>query len=62
MKRDCEKATINIYLQGHEENEFLQITREFDKYDKSTWKINGQMSTMSDVIQCTKQFNIQVDT
>ncbi|XP_076261000.1 structural maintenance of chromosomes 5 [Rhynchophorus ferrugineus] len=61
VKRDCEKATINIYLQGEEENSFIKITREFDKNDRTTWRMNGQRCTIADINHCTKQLNIQVD-
>nr|CAH7727097.1 unnamed protein product [Callosobruchus chinensis] len=61
VKRGCERATINIYLQGNEENRFHKITREFDFRDRSAWKLDNRSVKLEDVLNFIKEYNIQVD-
>ncbi|XP_030758667.1 structural maintenance of chromosomes protein 5 [Sitophilus oryzae] len=61
VKHGCEFSVINVYLQQGQENSYLQITREFDTSDKTSWKINNRQCSFNDVLARTKEFNIQVD-
>ncbi|XP_056638861.1 structural maintenance of chromosomes protein 5 isoform X1 [Diorhabda sublineata] len=61
VKHNCEVAVINISLQDNEDNKFIKVTREFDIRDRSTWKINGKTVKLDVVLQCIKEFNVQVN-
>lgn len=61
VKHDCNEATIHIFLQGERENDFIKISRLFTIQDKSTWSINNQKASIKEVLQCIRQYNIQVD-
>lgn len=60
VKHNCNTAVITIYLQGRNENQF-KVTREFDTADNSSWKLNNRKVKLDDVLECIKQFNIQVN-
>lgn len=61
VKLNYTEATIEITLQGINVNDFIQITREFNVNNQSTWKLNNQKVSFKDVESVIKQFNIQVD-
>ncbi|EFA05955.1 structural maintenance of chromosomes protein 5 [Tribolium castaneum] len=61
VKHNCEEATIHIYLQGRKDNDFIKITRIFNTHDKTGWLVNNQRVTLKEVMDCIKQYNIQVD-
>ncbi|RZB38652.1 structural maintenance of chromosomes protein 5 [Asbolus verrucosus] len=61
VKHNCQEATINIYLQGERENDFTRITRNFNIQDRTIWSLNNNRVLLKDVMDCIKQYNIQVD-
>ncbi|XP_050302969.1 structural maintenance of chromosomes protein 5 [Anthonomus grandis grandis] len=61
VKHECDHAKINIFLQGHQQNSFIKITREFNTQEKSNWKLNNKSCRFAEVEECIQQFNIQVD-
>lgn len=60
IKHGCELAKIHIYLQDTKENSFIKVSREFDRRDRSSWKLNGKPCLPNDIQNCIKKFNIQV--
>lgn len=61
VKHNCESATINIYLQGNREKDFIKVTRQFDTRDKTVWKLNNERVKLEQVLECIKTFDIQVN-
>mgnify|MGYP005984441889 FL=1 len=61
VKHECEEATINIYLQGERESDFIKITRTLTAQDRSIWFLNNRKVLAKDVVDCVRQYNIQVD-
>lgn len=61
VKHNCNFAVINIHLQDRSENQYIKVTREFDTSDRNTWKLNNRKVRFEDVLDCIKQFNIQVN-
>lgn len=61
VKYNCEEATINIHLQGERDNDIIKVSRTFNKQDKSVWLLNNRRVTIKEVMDCIKQYNIQVD-
>ncbi|KAK9886239.1 hypothetical protein WA026_015757 [Henosepilachna vigintioctopunctata] len=61
VKHNFSEATIHIYLQDMEENEFIKITRTFDNQERNVWLINGVKKSLKDVLDTIKPFNIQVN-
>lgn len=61
VKHNCEEATIHIYLQGEQENNHIKVTRQFSIQDKTIWALNNQKCNMKDIMDCIKQYNIQVN-
>ncbi|KAJ8979328.1 hypothetical protein NQ317_006942, partial [Molorchus minor] len=61
VKHDCDYAMINVILQDERENSYIKVTREFDKHDKSSWKLNSRKVKLDEVLQCIEKFNIQVN-
>lgn len=61
VKHNCNSAVISIYLQDQNENQFIKVTREFDASDRNVWKLNNRKVKLDDVMNCIKQFNIQVN-
>ncbi|KAF5306546.1 hypothetical protein FQA39_LY08868 [Lamprigera yunnana] len=61
VKNDCEEATIEIKLQGRNEDEKITIKRIFDLSEKSSWFLNHKKVAFKDVDNIIKQFNVQID-
>jgi chromosome segregation ATPase len=61
VKHNCAEATINLYLQGERETDFIKITRAFTNQDRTVWSLNNQKASLKEVMNCIKQYNIQVD-
>lgn len=61
VKQNDREATINIYLQGHEPNSLIKITREFNLEEKNVWKLNNETKSAKDMMEYIKEFSIQVD-
>ncbi|XP_063905128.1 structural maintenance of chromosomes protein 5-like [Zophobas morio] len=61
VKHECDEATINIYLQGERESDFIKITRTLTAQDRSVWFLNNRKVLAKDVVDCVRQYNIQVD-
>lgn len=61
VKHNCSAAVISIYLQDQNEKQFINVTREFDTSDRNVWKLNNRIVKLDNVLNCIKQFNIQVN-
>lgn len=61
VKRGEESGYIRISLRGATKEQQLVITRKIDTRNKSEWLFNGKAVPKKDVIEVTRQFNIQVN-
>ncbi|CAL7950406.1 unnamed protein product [Xylocopa violacea] len=60
IKSGCEEAKIEIHLTNGRKNDVV-IRREFNIRGKSLWFLNETPSSMKEIQDVTKKFNIQVD-
>ncbi|XP_043259906.1 structural maintenance of chromosomes protein 5 isoform X2 [Colletes gigas] len=60
VKAGCEEATITIHLKN-DGNKDIVITRKFNIQGKSSWLLNQKQSTIKEIQDLTKTFDIQID-
>ncbi|XP_076630120.1 structural maintenance of chromosomes 5 isoform X2 [Colletes latitarsis] len=60
VKAGCEDATITIHLKN-DGNKDIVITRNFNIQGKSSWLLNKKQSTIKEIQDLTKTFDIQID-
>jgi len=62
VKHGCSEAEIEIELKGHQGNTNPIIRRNIRREgNKSSWHIDGQSSTLKNVLALAKGFSIQID-
>ncbi|XP_018566367.1 structural maintenance of chromosomes protein 5 [Anoplophora glabripennis] len=61
VKHNCDSATINIIIQDQREDRFIKVTREFDKNDRTWWRLDNRKVKPDEVLKCIQKFNIQVN-
>ncbi|XP_017753000.1 PREDICTED: structural maintenance of chromosomes protein 5 [Eufriesea mexicana] len=60
VKTGCEEAKIEIHLNNGKERDVV-IQRVFNIHGKSSWFLNEKSSNNKEILEVTKNFNIQID-
>lgn len=59
VKAGCREAKIKIHLKNGK-NQDIAITRIFNNHGKSSWLLNENYSSIKEIQEITKSFDIQV--